>query len=301
VLVGFMKVPMRARRVAVGAERLITERVTGWPLDRNVNRAAKRRVRRTVAWVVRKEATSRGFGGKRLRCAADVTVHRRVFLGGRLESEDPVPISPDLSRKDGRHRLRCWVDGKRVYLQSVVAFAFHRKQLPANLSWEEYREGDYQGDHLLDEDLQVEPGWCHAGWIEAIPTREHVMRTELRRTAVRMAKEFKDWKLKAERAERTVKKELAQLAKKAGRRIKKRPRPSASRPAPRLTFDIPEQAARRLFYGDDDDANLPLPAELVVVPPPRVTRFGSRDLTAREALDLLCTWMSRRKRHLGST
>lgn len=132
----------------------------------------RRKVRKYVAWTVEKTE----WTPIEHDCGTNCIVKRHIYHGAYEAHVLPLHPRPDPDRKNPtvrRLRLDCaGEDG--VYLQQIVAYAWHRHpDVPAGLTWPQYRRGTFDSDHLPDRRLREVPGWVVAGWLQAVPRALH--------------------------------------------------------------------------------------------------------------------------------
>ena len=103
--------------------------------------------------------------------------------------------------KGGAVYLRVRINGQHHYLHVVCAYAFHSQRFASKVKVYDKRFRDrFEGDHLPDRRLRTKTGWCIAGWIEAVPNKDHTMRSTMLAEA-RLVEEVVDELLVEERKE----------------------------------------------------------------------------------------------------
>jgi len=183
-----MDVPLHAVDVPDGSRVVFYETR---PRRRQNRRSRGKKARSNSAlqqwkWEVRKVSDAKENYGH--GCKANVEVWKQTFRSGVLAKETKVAISASASPPC--YRLRVQVDDRREYLHKIIAYAYHRDKFAGSCkSWKQFKER-YEGDHLPDRGLRTAPGWCIAGWVEAVTKVEHARRTRQLAHARAVQKQF---------------------------------------------------------------------------------------------------------------
>lgn len=138
-------------------------------------------VKRERVWTVTKTAETRSCTccGE---CKTDAVVQVYEYRDGVQVGKHALTPRVDPS-SGGQKRFRVKVNGKDLYLHSILAFAFHRSwHCPIVRDYREFRQKGFEGDHLAwvrsgDFALATQPELCYCGWIQAVPRKLHKARS----------------------------------------------------------------------------------------------------------------------------